>query len=187
MSNIWKGKTVFLRCANPNDAFLYVDEKGNHNTDTEKLFEKIEMPYSLETCRQIITKINSENKDGYNQNSDNYLFTAVSNDGTPIGQIITFDCDRRMGCFKFGLFFTETVRGKGYASEAVNIMLGFYFNQLRYHKANVYIYDFNVVSQKFHQKLGFVKEGVLREVAYVDGKYVDAVYYGITKDEFNNR
>ncbi len=179
MSNIWKGQKVFLRCANESDAILYVDKNGNHNTNTEKLFEKIEMPYSLDDCRRIIAKINSEN-----EGSDNYLFTAVGEDGTPIGQIITFDCDRRMGCFKFGLFFAESIRGKGYASEAVKIMLRYYFNQLRYHKANVYIYDFNVVSQKFHQKLGFKKEGVLREVAYIDGKYVDAVYYGITEYEF---
>ena len=181
MSNIWRGERVFLRCANENDYILYVDEKGNHNTDTEKLFEKIEMPYSVETCRHIIDKINADN-----QNSDNYLFTVENEKGTPIGQILTFDCDRRMGCFKFGLFFTSESRGKGYASEAVNIMLDYYFNQLRYHKANVYIYDFNIVSQKFHQKMGFVKEGVLRQVAYIDGKYTDAVYYGLTSDEFNN-
>ncbi len=179
MCNIWKGEDVMLRRANENDAFLYVDQNGAHNTHTEKLFEKIEMPYSIEDCKSIIAKINSEN-----QNSDNYLFTVVDNHNTPVGQIITFDCDRRMGSFKFGLFFTEDSRGKGYAKQAVNIMLGFYFNQLRYHKANVYIYDFNIISQKFHQKLGFTKEGVLREVAYIDGKYIDAIYYGITADEF---
>lgn len=180
MCNIWKGESIMLRKAQIDDAFLYVDEKGNHNTDTEKLFEKIEMPYSIEDCRAIIQKINDEN-----QNSDNYLFTVVNEKDEPIGQIITFDCDRRMGCFKFGLFFKGDSRGKGYAKQAVHIMLDYYFNQLRYHKANVYIYDFNVISQKFHQKLGLKKEGILREVAYIDGKYVDAVYYGITADEFN--
>lgn len=179
MSNIWKGEKVFLRRADENDAFLYVDSCGNHNTHTEKLFEKIEMPYSLDDCRRIIAKINSEN-----EHSDNYLFTVENEEGTPIGQIITFDCDRRMGCFKFGLFFAESSRGKGYAKEAVTIMLDYYFNQLRYHKANVYIYDFNEASKKFHQKMGFVKEGVLREVAYIDGRYINAEYYGITSTEF---
>ena len=57
---------------------------------------------------------------------------------------------------------------------------------LRYHKANVYIYEFNVASQKFHEKMGFKKEGVLREVAFIDGKYIDAIYYGITSNEFRN-
>ena len=180
MSNIWKGENVTLRRAVQQDAVLYVDENGNHNTETEKLYDKIEMPYSNEDCKHIIEKINKGN-----EGSDNYLFTVVDNNNTPIGQIITFDCDKRMGCFKFGLFFNSASRGKGYAKQAVNIMLDFYFNQLRYHKANVYIYDFNEVSQKFHQKLGFKKEGVLREVAFIDGKYIDAVYYGITSNEFN--
>jgi RimJ/RimL family protein N-acetyltransferase len=108
-------------------------------------------------------------------------------DGEIVGQIVTFDCDKRMGNFKFGLFVLPAYQGGGYAKEAVNIVLDYYFNHLRYHKANVYIYDCNEKSQKFHQSLGFVREGVLRETAFFDGEYHDTVYYGIIDREFNGR
>ncbi len=179
MNNIWQGEKVRLGAAVPGDFGLYIDEKGNINTETEKAFEKIDMPYTGKQREELLAKAISSNS------GDNFLFTAEDSDGEPIGQLVTFDCDARMGCFKYGLFFTEKARGKGCASEAVKILLGYYFNQLRYHKANVYIYDFNIASQRFHEKLGFVREGTLREVAYIDGKYRDAMYYGMTQQEFN--
>ena len=179
MSSIWQGEKIRLRATEPGDFGLYVDSEGNINTDTEKAYDKVEMPYTPEQRKEILGKAIS------GSSGDNFLFTAVDNSGEAVGQLVTFDCDLRMGSFKYGLFFTEKARGKGYASEAARILLDYYFNYLRYHKANVYIYDFNTASQKFHEKLGFVKEGILREVAYMDGEYHDAVYYGITSEEFN--
>lgn len=34
------------------------------------------------------------------------------------------------------------------------------------------------------QKLGCVQEGVRRQVVYINGKYMDFILYGLTKDEF---
>ena len=179
MSSIWQGENIRLRATEPGDFGMYSDNAGNVNTDTEKAYDKIEMPYTGEQRKELLSKAISANS------GDNFLFTAVDSEGEAVGQLITFDCDSRLGCFKYGLFFTEKARGKGYASEAARILLDYYFNYLRYHKANVYIYDFNTASQKFHEKLGFVKEGTVREVAYIDGAYHDAIYYGITAEEFN--
>ena len=59
--------------------------------------------------------------------------------------------------------------------------LNYYFNELRYNKVNVYIYDYNTPSIKFHEKLGFKKEGRLRQMAYSMGKYHDTLFYGLLK------
>ncbi|MBQ7901464.1 MAG: GNAT family N-acetyltransferase [Clostridia bacterium] len=178
MINMWKGEKVRLRAAVPDDSGLYIDGNGNINTDVERCFEKIDFPYSAQMRSAMLEKAMADNK------GDDFLFTVENNDGEAVGQLVTFDCDARMGCFKYGLFFTEKAQHKGYATEAVKILLDYYFNQLRYHKANVYVYDFNVPSQRFHEKMGFKKEGTLREVAYIDGEYHDAIYYGITANEF---
>ncbi len=180
MPSIWQGEKIRLRATESTDFTMYVDPDGKINTDTEKAFDKIEMPYTEKQRQELLTKAISSNS------GDNFLFTAVDSSGQAVGQLVTFDCDIRMGSFKYGLFFTEKARGKGYASESAKILLDYYFNYLRYHKANVYIYDFNTASQSFHEKLGFVREGTLRQVAYIDGEYHDALYYGITAEEFNN-
>ena len=61
----------------------------------------------------------------------------------------------------------------------------YYFNELRYNKVNVYIYDYNIPSIEFHKKLGLTKEGRLRQMAYSEGKYHDIIFYGMLKSEFN--
>ena len=178
MTNIWKGEKVRLRAAVPDDYILYIDENGDIDTDIERRFEKIDMPFTAQMRRVMLEKAVADNK------GDDFLFTVENENGDAVGQIVVFDTNLRMGCFKYGLFFTRNAQHKGYAAEAVKILMSYYFCQLRYHKANVYIYDFNIPSLRFHEKMGFVREGTLREVAFIDGKYHDAVYYGITADEF---
>lgn len=34
------------------------------------------------------------------------------------------------------------------------------------------------------RKLGCVQEGVSRQVVYINGKYLDFILFGLTKDEF---
>lgn len=34
------------------------------------------------------------------------------------------------------------------------------------------------------RKLGCVQEGVRRQVVYINGKYLDFILFGLTKDEF---
>lgn len=176
--NLWQGKNIKLRGACEDDYRLY--ENFRRDTDSQKLYEKIEFPINADSIRESIKRANENN-------GDDFLFVMENVDGEIVGQIVTFDCDKRMGNFKFGLFVLPAYQGKGYAKEAVNIVLDYYFNHLRYHKANVYIYDCNEKSQKFHQSLGFVREGVLRETSFFDGEYHDTVYYGIIDREFNGR
>ncbi len=44
---------------------------------------------------------------------------------------------------------------------------------------NVGAFNLNSIDQK--------NEGVVRQAIYTDGKYVDEILYGLTKDEFNER
>ncbi len=176
--NLWQGKKIKLREACEEDYMLY--EAFQRDTDSQKLYEKIDFPLSEKSIREFIKKANENN-------GDDFLFVIENTDGESVGQVVTFDCDKRMGNFKFGLFVLSEFQGKGYAKEAVNIVLEYYFNHLRYHKANVYIYDCNEKSQKFHESLGFTREGVLRETSFFDGKYHDTVYYGIIDREFNSK
>ena len=179
--SIWTGRRIRLRAPEAADKILFTDKQGNIDTDTAKLYDRIELPKSCEAMENFLKNVNSD------RSKDDFLFTIETTDGTPLGQITAFDCDRTNGSFKYGLFIHPDHQGKGYAKEAAVILLNYYFNQLRYHKANVYIYDCNDASVSFHTKLGFVKEGLSRESAYFDGKYHDIVYMGMLDSEFNER
>ena len=176
---IWSGNKIRLRAPEESDSVLFKDKNGNIDTDTAKMYDVIEFP---KNARQMADFLENANKKSGN---DDFLFTVETFDGVPVGQVTAFDCDRKNGSFKYGLFVHPDYKGKGYAREASKILLDYYFNQLRYHKANIYIYADNAPSIAFHQKLGFVREGLSRESAFFDGKYHDVVYMGLIDRDFN--
>ena len=111
-------------------------------------------------------------------------FEIETLDKTLVGRISTHHCDLRCGTFSYGLFVAREHRQKGYASEAIRLVLRYYFGELRYQKVTVYVYDFNEASLRLHARLGFQQEGRLRRMVYTDGKHFDTIVFGLTAEEF---
>jgi len=74
-------------------------------------------------------------------------------------------------------------RGQGYGIESVRLLLDFAFKDLNLHRIYVHVFSTNAVAIRVYEKVGFVREGVLRHAAYVDGRYVDVVVMGILREE----
>lgn len=75
-------------------------------------------------------------------------------------------------------------QNKGYGTKALNAAMHYAFDKMNLHRLEAEVYDFNEASIKLVEKLGFKKEGVLREAKYLEGKYYDIIRYGILKREF---
>jgi len=52
------------------------------------------------------------------------------------------------------------------------------------HKVQICHKSINIASRKVIEKCGFVYEGALRDFFYMNGQYVDRLYYSILKEEF---
>ena len=52
------------------------------------------------------------------------------------------------------------------------------------HKVQICHKSINIPSRRVIEKCGFIYEGALRDYFYMDGQYVDRLYYSILKDEF---
>lgn len=65
--------------------------------------------------------------------------------------------------------------GKGYATEALEKLIHYIFNQLRLHKICAEYYSVNKGSEKIFKKLKFKKEGVFKDHFIVNGKYINAI------------
>jgi RimJ/RimL family protein N-acetyltransferase len=107
-------------------------------------------------------------------------------DGELVGSINTNSCDTRHGTFNYGVAIFREHWRKGYASEAVMILLRFYFEELRYQKVTAHVYAFNESSIALQEHLGFVQEGKLRNMIFTKGQYFDEFLYGLTKSEYEN-
>lgn len=86
---------------------------------------------------------------------------------------------------QFGIMIGEKEEwDEGYASEASRLILDYGFDQLGLHRISLQVYAYNLRAQRVYEKLGFTREGILRESYYRDGRYHDTVIMGILRSEW---
>jgi len=74
--------------------------------------------------------------------------------------------------------------GLGYGTEAVRLLLDFAFKDLNLKKVHLHVFSTNSRAIGVYEKVGFVREGLLRKAAHVDGAYIDVVVMGILREEY---
>ena len=76
---------------------------------------------------------------------------------------------------------------KGYASEAVHELIYYAFETLQVNRIEAYVTPGNEESLNVLLKIGFVKEGLMREMEYYKGKYQDAIILGMIKKDWDSQ
>ena len=74
--------------------------------------------------------------------------------------------------------------GKGYGTEALKTLLEYAFLELNLHRVSLRVFSLNEKAIRIYDKLGFVKEGVMRESLYRNGKWHDIIIMGVLKREY---
>ena len=178
--SLWQGPRVRLRAFEAEDWEIYhawnVDDEQTRNLD------QIHFPQSAAAARQWAEREAVREPDG-----DNFRFVIENEHGEVAGDISTHDCDSRVGAFSYGISIRPDQRGKGYAGEAIPLVLRYYFREKRYQKVTVTIFSFNEPSVRLHERLGFQLEGRIRRTAFTAGAHHDALIYGMTAEEFTER
>ncbi len=177
MPNVFEGKRVRLRAVEPSDWEQH--QQWDQDTDNGKMTDEIWFPRSTVGTREW-----AEREARRGAENDNFRFQIETLDRVLVGTIDTHDCNLRCGTFSYGLGIMAQARRKGYASEAIWLVMRHFFHERRYQKCNCVTYSFNEASIKLHERLGFMLEGRLRRVNYTGGEYHDALCFGMTKEEF---
>lgn len=76
---------------------------------------------------------------------------------------------------------------RGYMTEALEAVVDFAFNHLDVNRIEAEVMVGNTVSEKLLTKVGFQKEGVLREWMSWDKRYFDMIMYSYLKSEYDSR
>lgn len=74
--------------------------------------------------------------------------------------------------------------GKGIGTAVGKKVLYYGFEQLRLNRIWLTVSSLNAGAIKSYQKLGFKKEGIMREASFRDSKYHDKIVMGILKKEW---
>jgi ribosomal-protein-alanine N-acetyltransferase len=69
-------------------------------------------------------------------------------------------------------------QNRGYATQCIKAIKDYSFKTLNLHRLTVYIMKDNIASYKAFLKAGFKKEGIMSELFYKNGKYVDVIVVG---------
>ncbi|MBM7543490.1 diamine N-acetyltransferase [Weissella beninensis] len=76
-------------------------------------------------------------------------------------------------------------QGQGLAQMAMNKGLEYAFKVLNMHKVHLYVDVENKAAIHIYNKLGFIKEGCLRQHFFAEGKYHDSYIMGLLQSDFS--
>lgn len=118
--------------------------------------------------------------------ADDRMILAVTANGSEeyLGQIALEAIDRVVRCARVTLQMRPAYRGRGYGTEAIELMLGFAFDGLGLHRLGIQVLSINARATSLYENLGFRPEGRLRD-AYRDGEgWCDGIVMGLLEDEY---
>ena len=107
---------------------------------------------------------------------------AVCLDGKPIGDVTVKDLDDTRP--ELAYWIAPEQHGEGYGSEAVSLVVEYVFDTFEKRGLVARAFASNEASRALLEKLGFVEEGRLRDHRFVDGEYVDSIFYGLLREEW---
>ncbi|WP_246998358.1 GNAT family N-acetyltransferase [Halosolutus gelatinilyticus] len=115
---------------------------------------------------------------------DDGVHLLIAVDETPVGTIGLRDIDQETGNAELGYWVAPEHHGRGYGTEATRLTVEYAFQQLRLHRVDARVFEFNEPSRRLLESVGFCREGVLRDAEFIDGEYRDVYWYGLLEDEW---
>ena len=84
----------------------------------------------------------------------------------------------------FGIPVTAA-RGKGYATEAVRLLVDYLFSGYPTERIAAFTDAENIRAQRVMEGIGFQREGTLRRAMFRDGQWRDVAIYGLLRQAWN--
>ena len=177
MSNAYlMGQKVRLEPFNPETEMIFWEE-----WDCDSEFKRLldDVPASMMSAS--IAKEHFEENQG-----DGALFMVHTLDDDKVIGFIElggFDWAARNGWVGIGIGDRD-YRGKGYGTEAMQLLLKYAFDNLNLHRVNLCVFSYNERAIRSYEKSGFRYEGTQREVIFKEDQRWDIIDMGILRGEW---
>ena len=100
-----------------------------------------------------------------------------------IAELAEIEWSNRVASLGIGIGDPENW-GKGYGTEATRLLMAYGFNELNLYRLQLTVLAYNIRAVGMYEKLGFIREGVLREFGERDGRRYDLYQYGLLRTEW---
>ena len=109
---------------------------------------------------------------------------ALRDSNTVIGTTTLFNLNLDNGRAELGYAMGRAHWGKGYMNEALNALVSHAFEAMDLRRLEADVDPRNAPSIRTLERLGFQREGFLRERWHVNGEIQDALFYGLLRREW---
>lgn len=172
-----KGNKVYLTPPSLDDAPKYCEWLN----DMEIIINlQTDWSLSVERERELLTNLINQT------NIKLYGIVDIKTDQL-LGSCGLHDIDLINGSAQFGIFIGDkNYHGKGYGTEATQLILDFGFNVMNLYNIYLSVYSYNESAIKSYLKAGFKEIGRRRKARYINGTRYDIVFMDIIRDEFES-
>jgi RimJ/RimL family protein N-acetyltransferase len=109
---------------------------------------------------------------------------ALRDSNTVIGTTTLFNLSLDNGRAELGYAMGRAYWGKGYMNEALKALVSYSFDVMELRRLEADVDPRNAASIRTLERLGFQREGFLRERWHVNGEIQDAIFYGLLRREW---
>jgi RimJ/RimL family protein N-acetyltransferase len=174
-----EGERICLRLLNDND----VNALFSIFSDPKVMQYWSSMPLEdTKAAQELLASI----RDGFQKQTLFQWGISRNVDNTVIGTCTLYHIDTRNRRAEIGYALGSKYWRKGYMQEALTLLLNYCFHSLNLHRLEADIDPKNTLSIKLVERLGFQKEGYLRERWLVGGGTQDSLIYGLLKKDWIN-
>lgn len=148
--------------------------------------ERVQAMYSepVYTTKEAVRELLEKYISSY-EKKDYYRWAVIlKENGECIGQIAFFLVDSKNHFAEIEYCIGTAFQCRGLATEAAKGVIGFGFDKIRLHKIQICHKSINLPSKRVIEKCGFHFEGTLRDYFFMDGRYVDRLYYSLLEEEY---
>jgi RimJ/RimL family protein N-acetyltransferase len=160
--------------------------------DIDSLFEVFSDPQVARywsaapyTDREDAVKLQREIAAGNENNTMMKWGLALRDSDRVIGTTTLFNLNLDNGRAELGYAMGRAHWGKGYMNEALQALLSHAFDVMELRRLEADVDPRNTPSIRTLERLGFQREGFLRERWHVNGEIQDAFFYGLLRREWH--
>ncbi len=172
--------TISIQLVNETHAQPIFELVNNNRPHLREWLPFVDRMQTVEFAENFVKGTIQRNKEGHE-----FAFVIIENDQL-IGRIGIYKIDNQNKIGEIGYWLAEKMQGRGIITQSCKTLIEFCLSELNLNRMEIKCSTENLKSQSIPQKLGFTKEGIIRQGELVHGKFIDLQLYSLLKTDVEN-